>query len=86
MAEVAKASGEDVITEAVHQRIIYVVQQLVEMMEEATSIIGFFDKWNDQKRVKKLIKRAILDEDFGTKDLVSAITDRFMDLAKVKFK
>jgi len=86
MAEVTNATGEDAITEAVHQRIIHVVQQLVVVMEDATSIVGFFDKWDEQKRVKRLIKRALLDEDFGTKELVGAITDRFMDLAKVKFK
>ncbi len=86
MAEVVKLTGEDSVTEAVHQRIIHLVQQLVEMMADATSIIGFFDKWDEQRRVKKLIKRAILDEEFGTKELVNAITDRFMDLAKVKFK
>jgi len=56
------------------------------MMEEATSIVGFFEKWDEVKRVKKNIKRTILNEPYGTKELVGAITDRFMELAKVKFK
>ncbi len=56
------------------------------MMEEATSIMGFFDKWDAQKAVKKKIKRIIIDESLGSKELVSAITDRFMELEKVKFK
>ena len=86
MAEVTKQLGEDIVDGDTHKRIIEVVKQLVVMMEEATSIVGFFDKWNSQKTVKKEIKRTILEESFGSKELVSAITDRFMELAKVKFK
>lgn len=33
-----------------------VVQSLVQMLEEATQIIDFFDKWDEQKRVKRDIK------------------------------
>ena len=63
-----------------------VVKQLVAMMDEATAIIGFFEKWDEQKRVRKEIKRTVLDQPFATPELVNAISDRFMELAKVKFK
>jgi len=86
MVEITKQSGEESVDEATHERVISVIKQLVESMEDATSIVGFFEKWDEQKRVKKNIKRTILDEDFGSKELVNAITDRFMELAKVKFK
>lgn len=33
-----------------------VVQSLVQMLEEAAQIIDFFDKWDEQKRVKRDIK------------------------------
>ena len=59
---------------------------LVEMMEKATSIVDFFDKQDENKRVQKEIKRAVLKQQYGTKTLVSAVTDRFMELARVKFK
>jgi type I restriction enzyme R subunit len=55
-------------------------------MEEATSIVEFFKKPDEVKGVRKSIKRTILDEEFGSRELVTAITDRFMELAKVKFK
>lgn len=86
IAEVANKTSGGVVDDDTHKRIIEVVKQLVEMMEDATSIVGFFDKWDEQKRVKKQIKRTVLDESFGSKELVEAITDRFMELAKVKFK
>jgi len=86
MVEVTKQVGEDSIDEDAHRQVIEVVKQLVQMMEEATSIVGFFEKWDEVKRVKKNIKRTILNEPYGTKELVGAITDRFMELAKVKFK
>ncbi len=48
MVEVTKQLGEDLVDEDTHKRVIDVVKQLVGMMEEATSIVGFFDKWNAQ--------------------------------------
>ena len=65
---------------------IEVVKQLVGMMQEATEVVDFFSKWDEQKAMKKRIKRAILSEDFGSKELVDAINERFMDLAQAKFK
>ena len=61
------------------------VQQLVEMMDEATNIIGFFEKWDEQRKMRLNIKRAILEK-FDDVNLVKPITDRFMELAEVKFK
>jgi type I restriction enzyme, R subunit len=86
MAEISQLEGDNSIDEETHRRVIEVVKQLVQMMEEATSIVGFFQKWDEQKRVKKQIKRTIIEEPFGSTELVKAITDRFMALAKVKFK
>ncbi len=85
MSELSKEYEDDLIPEDVHQKIISVVRELVHMMNEATAIVGFFSKWDEQKRVKKEIKRTIL-EHFDSKDLVTAVTDRFMELAEVKFK
>jgi len=85
IAEVTKQNG-DSTDKTTHNRIIEIVKKLVQMMEDATSIVEFFKKQDEVKRVRKNIKRTILNEDFGNKKLVKAITDRFMDLAKVKFK
>ena len=54
-------------------------------MDEETQIVGFFQKWNDQKRVRRDIKRAILKE-FDEEELIKPVTDRFMELAEVKFR
>jgi type I restriction enzyme R subunit len=55
------------------------------MMDEATEIVDFFQKENEIKRVRRDIKRTIIDE-FDNLDLVKPVTDRFMELAEVKFK
>lgn len=86
MAEVTSHAGEDAISEAVHDEIKATSQDLVGMFDEATQIVDFFSKPDEVKRMKKEIKRAVLDCSFGEKALVNVVQDRFMDLAKNKFK
>lgn len=84
MAEIAQSTGDETIDEKTHDNVKSVVQSLVETMEEASQIVGFFDKWDEQKRLRVQIKRAILTH--FDESLVKPVTDRFMELAKAKFK
>ncbi|MBE0508110.1 MAG: HsdR family type I site-specific deoxyribonuclease [Marinospirillum sp.] len=86
MAEVTQHSGEDALSESVHEEIKATTQTLVEQFDEATQIVDFFDKLDQVKRMKKEIKRAVLDCSFGDTDLVNVIQDRFMELAQTRFK
>ena len=86
MAEVTSHAGEDAVSEAVHDEIKATSQDLVAMFDEATQIVDFFSKPDEVKRMKKEIKRAVLDCSFGAKALVNVVQDRFMELAKNKFK
>ena len=61
-------------------------RELVSEFQEATQIVGFFDKWDEVARIKRQIKRSILDQPFGDKDLVDAVTERVMDLGKRHFR
>ncbi|MUK78893.1 HsdR family type I site-specific deoxyribonuclease [Aliivibrio fischeri] len=85
IAEVTNASDGDVIAESTHDEIKAVTQALVVMLDEATEIVDFFNKQDEIKRMKKEIKRAVLDQPFGDKALVTVLQDRFMGLAKTKF-
>jgi type I restriction enzyme R subunit len=85
IAEVTNVSDGDVIAESTHDEIKAVTQALVVVLDEATEIVDFFNKQDEIKRMKKEIKRAVLDQPFGDKALVTVIQDRFMDLAKTKF-
>lgn len=85
MAEVTNVSDGDVIDETVHDAIKDTTQVLVAMLDEATQVIDFFSKQDEVKRMKKEIKRAVLDQPFGDRALVNALQERFMDLAKHKF-
>ncbi|MGR5412853.1 type I restriction endonuclease subunit R [Vibrio astriarenae] len=85
MAEVVKVRDGDVIDEATHDAIKQTTQDLVAILDEATKIIDFFDKQDEIKRMKKEIKRVVIEQPFYDKALVAALQDRFMQLAKTKF-
>lgn len=85
MAEVTQVSDGDVIDESVHDAIKATTQLLVAMFDEATDIIDFFSKEDEVKRMKKEIKRAVLDQTFGDRKLANVLQDRFMELALKKF-
>lgn len=85
-AEVARITGNESLDEATHDEIIQVTKTLVDMMDEATNIVDFFKKPDEVKRVKKNIKRAIVASSFNDEALYGVLMDRFMELAKVKFK
>nr|WP_323778482.1 type I restriction endonuclease subunit R [Amylibacter sp.] len=84
VAEIVKSSGEVSISEDMHETVKQVSQNLVKMLEEATQIVDFFNKFDEQKSAKKNIKRTIIKH-FDL-SVVKPVTDRFMDLARVKFK
>ncbi len=75
-----------VMDEETHQRVLDLNQKLVADLQEATRIVGFFNKWDEVARIKLQIKRSILDQPFGNRALVSAVTERLMDLAKARFQ
>lgn len=85
MAEVTGHSNDDTLSEAVHEEIKSTSQDLVSMFDEVTQIVDFFSKPDEVKRMKKEIKRAILDCSFGEKAIVTIVQDRFLELAKNKF-
>ncbi|MCP9903157.1 type I restriction endonuclease subunit R [Cyanobium sp. BA5m-10] len=86
MAEITKASGDATMDEETHQKVLDLTKELVTKFQEATQIVGFFDKWDEVTRIKKQIKHSILDQPFGDKALVDAVTERFMVLGKRHFR
>ncbi|RIY42556.1 type I restriction endonuclease subunit R [Neopusillimonas maritima] len=85
MAEVTRHTGSETVAEDVHDEIKTTSQALVGVFEEATRIVDFFSKPDEVKRMKKEIKRAIMDCSFNDKALVSVVQERFMELARTKF-
>ena len=82
MAEVSQASGDGAMDGDARQRVLDMTKELVAALREATRIVGFFDKWDEKARVKQAIKRAVLEQPFGSEALVDVVTERFMGLAK----
>jgi type I restriction enzyme R subunit len=85
MAEVSAHSNDGVVGDEEHEEIKATSQSLVEMFDEATQIVDFFQKNDEVKRMKKEIKRAILDCSYGEPAIVKVVQSRFMDLAQSRF-
>ena len=86
MAEIIRVRGDEALDEATHDEVIAVTKDLVTLLDQATNIVDFFKKQDEVKRMKKNIKRRILDASFDDPAIRTAVMDRFMELAKVKFK
>jgi type I restriction enzyme R subunit len=81
---VSELGGKDALGDSTESQVKEVVQSLVQMLDEATQIVDFFNKWDEKRRVKRDIKRKVI-ENFD-ESLVAPITERFMDLAETKYK
>ena len=81
---VSELGGKDALGDSTESQVKEVVQSLVKMLDEATQIVDFFSKWDEQKRVKRDIKRKVI-QNFD-ESLVAPITERFMGLAETKYK
>ena len=86
MAEITKASGDDAMSEETNQKVLSLVKKLVNQFEDASQIIGFFQKQDEIKTMERNIKRSLIDEEFNDPELRKVVIARFMDLVKVKFK
>ena len=62
------------------------LKKLVNQFEESSKIVGFFLKQDEIKTMQRNIKRAMIEDGFDDPDLRKIVIERFMELAKVKFK
>ena len=65
---------------------IEVVRKLVQMMEDASSMVDFFNKEDEIRNVRREIRRTIMMTSFDDENLRKIIMEEFMELAKVKFQ
>jgi type I restriction enzyme R subunit len=86
LAEVTRKQGDDILSEAKHDEIVTITKELVKMLDEATNIVDFFKKQDEIKRVQRDIKRTLVASNFDDAEIINQVKDRFMDLAKVKFR
>jgi type I restriction enzyme R subunit len=85
VSQVAEAKGDYVVTDSTMSEVKATTQTLVNTFDEATDIVDFFNKQDEVKRMKKEIKRTVLDQSFGEPSLVKVVQERFMELGKTKF-
>ena len=65
---------------------IEAVKKLVQMMEDASSMVDFFNKEDEIRNVRREIRRTIMMTSFDDENLRKIIMEEFMELAKVKFQ
>ena len=81
-----EAAADDTPLYIAEDRIVATNAKLVKLLEEATSIVDFFRKQDEQKRVKRKIKRALISSKLPlADDARNRVIDRFMDLARARF-
>ncbi len=85
LAEVCQLQGHEFLDDTTHEAIKATTRKLVGMFDEATQIVDFFSKQDEIKRMKKAIKRAVLDQPFAGGALVKVLQERFMELARTRF-
>ena len=56
------------------------------LLFQPEKFVGFFLKQDEIKTMQRNIKRAMIEEEFDDPDLRKIVIERFMELAKVKFK
>jgi type I restriction enzyme, R subunit len=87
VSELARITDNDEIDESVHREVLQVTTRLVEMIDDASRIVDFFDKHDEVKKVQLGIKRELMDCSFGDDSkLRAAVINAFMDLARIKFR
>ena len=86
MSEITRASGDMSMDQETQERVLDLTKELVTEFQTATQIVGFFQKEDEIKSVKKKIRRAIIGQPFESKELIQAVSDRFLELGKVRFK
>ena len=79
-------TGQDALDDSTQEEVIEVVKKLVQMMEDASSMVDFFNKEDEIRNVRREIRRTIMMTSFDDENLRKIIMEEFMELAKVKFQ
>ena len=56
------------------------------MFDEKSQIVDIFKKPDQLKTMRKEIKRTVMDQSFGNSKLVKTLQERFLDLARTKYR
>lgn len=84
--EIRSVTGQDALDNSTQQEVIEVTKQLVQMIEKSSSIVDFFNRESEIKRVKRDVRRTLIQSSFRDRGLIGTITDEFIELARGKFE
>ncbi|WP_339868895.1 type I restriction endonuclease subunit R [Pseudohongiella nitratireducens] len=84
MSELAP-EDDTMIAESQHTQVKAITQGLVSLFEEATHIVDFFAKPDEVKRLRKAVKRTLIEHHMDDRAVINSVQDRFLELARKKF-
>lgn len=85
MKELAPDDDVTMVAESQHTQIKAITQSLVSLFEEATQIVDFFAKPDEVKRLRKAVKRTLIEHRMDDRTVINSVQDRFLELARKKF-
>ena len=85
MKELAPDDDVTMVAESQHNQIKAITQSLVSLFEEATQIVDFFAKPDEVKRLRKAVKRTLIEHRMDDRTVINSVQDRFLELARKKF-
>jgi type I restriction enzyme, R subunit len=86
MKAVTSTTEVEALDEETHQRVLDLTKELVSEFQQATQIVGFFQKDDEIKSVARTIKRSLIDQGFDNPELRKEVTEAFMALGKRHFR
>jgi type I restriction enzyme R subunit len=69
------------------KQMVQLTRKIYDILQESVYMIDFFDKPDELKKVRRAIKRAIMESDLVVKKKpLNRVRDRYMDLARAHFE
>ena len=79
-------SKEPELSPVQRAELVRVTGEIVQTIDDVAYIVDFFQKEDEKKRVRLLLKRKLMETSFGDNEAArKRIINRFMELAKVRF-
>lgn len=85
-SEVKQLLGKNELEQKIVDEILQLTKDLAKTLEKETQIVDFFNKQDEIKRTKLVIKRMILETSFDDESLRNRIIDRIIQQARTTFK
>ncbi len=86
MAEITNPSSYISIDEVTRHQLLDLIRQIVKEFDNASQIAGSFQNDYELRRMRRIIRRAMISQGFEHPSLIRNVIERFMDLWNARFR